>query len=815
MESIVIILLIVIIIIIISSKNELFKRITALELNIHQLKRQLEKVTAPSPVVTTEQVPVQIPEPIIVEPIKKAEADYWESGFKVVEETENADPILAFETALQPETVSTEEQIEEIPSVAAIQQPIITEPVRTTKAFFPPEEKLGFFDRNPDLEKFIGENLISKVGIAILVLAIAYFVKFAIDNNWIGAIGRVGIGLLCGAILIVAAHRLQQTYKAFSSVLIGGGLAVFYFTITLAYQEFHLFNQTAAFIILVLITAFAVLLSLLYDREEVAIIALVGGFASPFMASNGSGNYQTLFIYLLILNSALLAIAFKKGWRLLNLLAFIFTTILYHSWLFLSSEAKTTSIYKGGFLFASIFYLQFFAINLLHNIKENKKFIASDFGIILVNTGIYFGIGLLLLDKMDATIYKGLFCIVLAIFNLIVTYSLFKSKKVDINILYLLIGITLTFISLTAPIQLHGHYITLFWASETVLLYWLYLKSNISIVQRTSMIIWGAMLMSLWMDWQNIYDNTEIAITIFFNKGFIAGIYCSIATLLLYNFSKLELVGKDNLSFGYLQIKQKVLLVGIILLFLTGFLEIRYQFEHYYPNEGIALLYSIAYINLFILLITSSHLLSKEAEALNKNKPYLLSASIILYLITLFNTSQTQITLLQEHKHLLQFSIHWVTAIIIGIFLYRLINLLRCNDTISEVNQNTFTWIICGLIVCYFSVEINLLVNLLFYSKTNTIEAISDVYIKTILPILWGICSFAFMWFGMNYKYKKLRIISLSLFLVTLLKLFIFDLSNIPIAGKIAAFFCLGVLLLVVSFMYQRLKKIIIEDEKK
>ncbi len=815
MESVVIILLIVIIIIIISTKNELFKRITALELNIHHLKRQLEKVTAPSPVATPVQVSVKIPEPIKEEPIKKAEADYWESGFKVVEETEKVETLVVAETVNELEPASTKEQMEEIPTVAAIQQPIIPETTRTTKAFFPPEEKSGFFERNPDLEKFIGENLISKVGIAILVLAIAYFVKFAIDNNWIGAIGRVGIGLLCGAILIVAAHRLQQTYKAFSSVLIGGGLAVFYFTITLAYQEFHLFNQTAAFIVLVFITAFAVLLSLLYDREEVAIIALVGGFASPFMASNGSGNYQTLFIYLLILNSALLAIAFKKGWRLLNLLAFIFTTILYHSWLFFSSEAKTTSTYRGGLVFASIFYLLFFAINLLHNIKENKKFIASDFGIILVNTAIYFGIGLYLIDKMDASTYRGLFCIVLAIINLVVTYSLFKSKKIDTNILYLLIGITLTFISLTAPIQLHGHYITLFWASETVLLYWLYLKSQISIVHRTSLIIWGAMLISLWMDWQNIYDNTEIAITILFNKGFIAGIYCSIATLLLYSLSKSELAGEENLTFGYSQIKQKMLLVGIILLFITGFLEIRYQFEHFYPNEGIALLYSIAYMNVFILLITSNTLLSKEAEALNKNKPYLFAASIILYLITLFNTSQTEIILLQEHKHLLQFSIHWVTAIIIGVFLYRLINLLRSDDTISEANQNTFTWIICGLIVCYFSVEIDLLANLLFYSKSNTIETISDVYIKTILPILWGICSFAFMWFGMNFKYKMLRIISLSLFLITLLKLFIFDLSNIPIAGKIAAFFCLGVLLLVVSFMYQRLKKIIIEDEKK
>jgi uncharacterized membrane protein len=71
------------------------------------------------------------------------------------------------------------------------------------------------------------------------------------------------------------------------------------------------------------------------------------------------------------------------------------------------------------------------------------------------------------------------------------------------------------------------------------------------------------------------------------------------------------------------------------------------------------------------------------------------------------------------------------------------------------------------------------------------------------------------MWLGMRYKYKPLRIISLLLFSITLLKLFLFDIRNIPIAGKIAAFFCLGVLLLVVSFMYQRLKKIIIEDEEK
>ncbi|MEI9955848.1 MAG: DUF2339 domain-containing protein [Ferruginibacter sp.] len=105
--------------------------------------------------------------------------------------------------------------------------------------------------------------------------------------------------------------------------------------------------------------------------------------------------------------------------------------------------------------------------------------------------------------------------------------------------------------------------------------------------------------------------------------------------------------------------------------------------------------------------------------------------------------------------------------------------------------------------------------NSIFYSVANPLANIEKIYIRTGLPILWGLCSFAFMWLGMHYKDRTLRIISLSLFTLTLLKL-LYSISGILVpVEKIAAFFCLGVLLLVVSFMYQRLKKIIIDDEKK
>jgi uncharacterized membrane protein len=91
-------------------------------------------------------------------------------------------------------------------------------------------------------------------------------------------------------------------------------------------------------------------------------------------------------------------------------------------------------------------------------------------------------------------------------------------------------------------------------------------------------------------------------------------------------------------------------------------------------------------------------------------------------------------------------------------------------------------------------------------------DRIETVYIKTGLPVLWGLLSFAMMWLGMRLKSLTLRVISLTLFSITLLKLFLFDIRNIPPPGKIAAFFCLGVLLLIISFMYQKIKKIVVDE---
>ena len=124
-------------------------------------------------------------------------------------------------------------EVDKKPEVQHIQQPI-QQPIKPEV----PKESWyeNFRKNNPDLEKFIGENILSKVAITILVIGIAFFVKFAIDKEWINEIARVGIGILCGAIVLGFAHRLHKRFKAFSSVLVAGEIAIFYFTIGIAFH---------------------------------------------------------------------------------------------------------------------------------------------------------------------------------------------------------------------------------------------------------------------------------------------------------------------------------------------------------------------------------------------------------------------------------------------------------------------------------------------------------------------------------------------------------------------------------------------------
>jgi uncharacterized membrane protein len=702
-------------------------------------------------------------------------------------------------------------------------QPQVNKPVaQTSKVAIPevqrqvsqPEQNRSltetFFERNPDLEKFIGENLANKIGIAILVLGIGFFVKFAIDQNWINEIGRVFIGILCGGILLGIAHMLRKTFTAFSSVLVGGGIAVLYFTIAIAFHEYAIFSQTVAFLLMVVITGFTVVLSLGYNRVELAVFAILGGFGSPFMLTTGEGNYVVLFTYILILNAGMLVLAYYKKWKIVNIICYVFTVVIFGSWLSTRFIDSSVSMIWGSLMFATLFYLVFFAMNIINNIKERSKFEAIEITVLLSNTFFYYAAGMVILNNPIGIDFRGLFTAALGIFNFIFAYALYKNRRADRNLVFLLIGLVLTFISLAAPIQLDGNYITLFWAAEGVLLMWLSQKSGIALMRIASVIVTMLMSVSLLIDWKQIYiDNTEgVLFYPILNKGYVTSLVCFISLML----TNILLRDDKDERFNIKNYRAFLSIATVSFIYLAHLLELRHHLPSYFAEYETQTVIIGTYNMFFILLILMSEKILTVPDDLKKTFPFwgivAMGAYLIFYHARVIDARDNYL----HGGSSTGFVFHYL--LIIGLIASVMVSLIRLNSMkeLTESLTDAHWWLFVFFFVFIASAELDHTVLLLTFEQGDSTELILNQNHKIGFPILWGISSFILIAIGFKWKIKMLRIISLALLLVTLLKLFIFDLKDISEGGKIAAFISLGILLLVVSFMYQRLKRILLED---
>ena len=80
------------------------------------------------------------------------------------------------------------------------------------------------------------------------------------------------------------------------------------------------------------------------------------------------------------------------------------------------------------------------------------------------------------------------------------------------------------------------------------------------------------------------------------------------------------------------------------------------------------------------------------------------------------------------------------------------------------------------------------------------------------LSILWGVYSLFMIILGIWKNNQPLRIASIILFAVTLVKLFIYDIIHLNTISKTIVFVSLGVLLLIISFLYNKYKHLIADE---
>ncbi len=686
-----------------------------------------------------------------------------------------------------------------------------------------------------DLEKFIGENLINKIGIAITVIGVAIGAKYSIEHDLISPLTRIILGYFVGLGLLGFGIKLKKNYQDYSAVLVSGAMAIMYFITFAAYNFYDLIPQTFTFILMLLFTAFTVVAAINYNKQVIAHIGLVGAYAVPFLLSDDSGRIEILFSYMAIINVGILVIAFKKYWKPLYYSSFAITWIIYSVWYF--SEYQTHEYFRFALIFLFIFFIIFYLTFLAYKLLQKEKYAKSDIMLLLSNSFIFYGIGYSILDNHEtAWQFLGLFTLCNAVLHFIISAVIYKKKLADRNLLYLISGLVLVFITIAIPVQLDGNWVTLLWAGEAALLFWIGRTKNVTVYEKLSYPLMILALLSIVHDWSTVYDNydpdyPDTRITPLFNINFLTSV------LFIISFGFINFLNQSKKYTSSLSNRKGLLklipyAIPAMLLFVLYYafkIEIDTYWNQLYTDSSIAInpegkeyldyyhnydlsmyktIWVINYTLLFFTILSFVNIKKLKNRLLGIINLVLNTLAIFIFLTSgLFILSELRESYLEQnlpeyyHRGILNIGIRYISFAFVAVLLIICYQYIR--QRFMKMN---------------FKIVFNLLlhISILWIASSELINwmdiaELTQSY-KLGLSILWGTYSLLLIAFGIWKKKKYLRIAAIVLFAVTLLKLFLYDIEHLDTISKTIVLVSLGVLLLLISFLYNKYKHLISDE---
>ena len=746
----------------------------------------------------------------------------------------------AMEKVVEKTAEETVERVAEDPII----NPQIVEEVTAEETTITPqpavEEKQAYQSRKPDFEKqvddwfkpkeainwerFIGENLFSKIGIGIIIIGVFIGVKYSIEHNLISPAMRLVLSYLVGAGLFVAGAMLKKKYESFSAVLVSGAMTIFYFVTFIGYSVFNFFPQSLTFILMFLFTAFTVAASLNYNKVVIALIGLVGSYAVPFLLSDNSGRVSILFAYTAIINIGVLIISFYKQWRSLYLSAFVFTWLMLLS---LSGNAYKYEDFTPYFIFNLVTFLTFYIAFIFQKIHQEKELKEIDVVLFLSNSLLFFGMGVWYIYDyytMENRTIMAMFTLVNALLHFGVAYYFHVKKFPSQGLKYLILVLALSFATLVIPIQFKGSWITVFWSAEAALLFWFGRHKNLLVYERISYAVMVLASISLLIDWvkaPNILDIVNpdkfIYLTPFGNALFINTLLYSAAFgFMAYTHHLTQLANKE--IYKILSIILNILCVAS--LYFIFFREISILCDvralQQTPNltnnyvawealNNFKTIWRTVYSLLFVTIYTLLNIRVFKSKQLGEIQFGISTLLTFIFMtLGLYTFSELRESYLDNPQLSLWFlNVRYVGIVVFAIFCYTSYLLSRFLN-LKEEMQKSLEFVLHLIILWVASSEL-LHWTELYRSASNY---------KLGLTILWGSYALFLVVLGIFKRKKHLRISGIVLIGFSILKLFLYDTTHLDALRKTIVFVILGFLVLVASFFYNKYTNKIEETDK-
>ncbi len=687
-----------------------------------------------------------------------------------------------------------------------------------------------------NLEKFIGENLINKIGIVILVIGVGIGAKYAIDHDLISPLTRIILGYIVGLGLMGFAIRLKKQYENFSAVLLSGAMAIMYFITFAAYSFFELIPLTLTFSLMALFTVFTVVAAITYNMQVIAHIGLVGAYAVPFLLSDGSGKVAILFSYMAIINAGILSIAVMKYWKPLYYSSFLLTWLIFITWFI--PKYEDAGHFALAWVFISVFFVTFYLIFLSYKLLKKEKFRIDDILLLLANSSVFYALGYALLRyHLGGEKFQGLFTLGNGLIHFIVCIIILRWKESDRNLFYFTVGLVISFITISVPVQLHGNWVTMLWAAEAAVLFHIGRKGNTAVYELLSYALMILAFFSLILGWPEVYHTSGewpegIKFITLFNINFLT------SALFIASFAYINVLNLNKKFISPLSGQHKLnrlmnfIIPGMLLivLYFTFYMEISAFWNQrimqtvvkvndavsgvqIYTNDNITQYKTItllAYSLLFLSLLSWVNIKKLKNSLLGLiNLGFSLAAVGLFLTVGLIALGTLRESYLSQelpayfYRGFMLVGIRYVAFGFLALMLFAVYRYVQEEflGTGLKMEFDIF------LHVVLLTVASNELINWMDLSGAE------DSF-KLGLSILFGLYSVFLIILGIWKKKIHLRISAIVLFSLTLLKLFFYDLSSLSTIGKTIVFVVLGVLLLIISFLYTKYRHVIFEDGK-
>ncbi len=212
-------------------------------------------------------------------------------------------------------------------------------------------------ESRPGIEAFVGGRVLLVVGIVVVLAGLGFLLKLAIDRGWIGPEARIAIGAVAGVAALFGGDRMRgRGFDVFGHALMGGGLGALYLCVYFATVRYEFLGLPAGYAATAALTALGVLLALRRRALLLAYLGFLGGFLAPGLLGWTDESLPTMTAWLVVLDLGVAAVLCRRRWPALDLMALTASVVCFTVWHvhFMVPDRLTTAVACLGLLTAAL-----------------------------------------------------------------------------------------------------------------------------------------------------------------------------------------------------------------------------------------------------------------------------------------------------------------------------------------------------------------------------------------------------------------------------------------------------------------------------